>query len=122
MNPKHNNFNIPDPESSELEELDADMDYFVILSAYIDGEASVEECQQVQTWLDQDPEIKKVYCQLLSLQGGMQNLAIPSQDIAFELDTSQQVFARLDRSQNVRRIFLGTGAIVLILRFPNLLR
>ena len=111
MNSKHNNFNSPDPESSDIEELDSDLDYFVILSAYIDGEASVAECQQVQAWLDQDPEIKKVYCQLLSLQGGMQNSAIPSQDVAFELDTSQKVFARLDRSRNLRRIFLGTGAI-----------
>jgi len=125
MNSKHNNFNSPDPYFSELEELDADMDYFVILSAYIDGEASVDECQQVQTWLDQDPEIKKVYCQLLSLQGGMQNLAIPSQDVAFELNTSEQVFARLDRSRNMRRIFIGTGAIaatvvgVLVNIIPN---
>ncbi len=111
MKPEPNKFNNLDPESTELDELDPELDYFVILSAYIDGEASVAECQQVQTWLDQDPEIKKVYCQLLSLQGGMQNLAIPSQDVASELDISQQVFARLDRSRNLRRMLLGTGAI-----------
>lgn len=111
MNSEYDKFNNQDLESSELEELDAELDYFVVLSAYIDGEASVAECQMVQTWLDQDPEIKKVYCQLLSLQGEMQNLAVPSQDVAFELNTSEQVFARLDRTRNLRRVFLGTGAI-----------
>ena len=92
---------------SELEEGEADC--FEILSAYIDGEATVAERKQVQDWLDNDPEIKQTYLQLLKLQGGMQNLAVPSPIPADEL--AQKVFAQVDRRSDRRRTFVWGSAI-----------
>jgi len=95
-----------------LDEQDAEDDCFELLSAYIDGEATAAERKQVQQLLDNDPEIKKLYLQLLKLQGGMQNLAAPiAQDISSDL-LSQQVFAQVDRSRNRQKLVLWGGGLL----------
>ncbi|MEM9272797.1 MAG: zf-HC2 domain-containing protein [Cyanobacteria bacterium P01_F01_bin.143] len=95
-----------------LDRQDAEDDCFELLSAYIDGEATAPERQKVQQLLDNDPEIKKLYLQLLKLQGGMQNLAVPTtQDISADL-LSQQVFAEVDRSRNRQKIFFWGGSLL----------
>ncbi|MGK7898238.1 MAG: anti-sigma factor [Xenococcus sp. (in: cyanobacteria)] len=95
-----------------LELQDTEDDCFELLSAYIDGEASSVECQQVQQLLDSDPEIKKLYLQLLQLQGSMQNLAAPTtQDISPDL-LSQQVFDKVERVNRQRKLLLWGSSIV----------
>ena len=95
-----------------LELQDTEDDCFELLSAYIDGEASSVECQQVQQLLDNDPEIKKIYLQLLKLQGRMQNLAVPiTQDISPD-SLSQKVFAEVDRSRKRHKLVFWGGAVV----------
>ena len=95
-----------------LDGQDAEDDCFELLSAYIDGEATAPERKKVQQLLDHDPEIKKLYLQLLKLQGGMQNLAAPiEQNISADL-LSQQVFAEVDRSRNRRKIFFWGGGLL----------
>ncbi|VEP18879.1 conserved hypothetical protein [Hyella patelloides LEGE 07179] len=95
--------------SSELE--DAEFDYFELLSAYIDGEATIAERKQVQHWLDNDPEIKQTYLQLVKLQGGMQNLTAPTQEKVSAEILSEQVFNRIDRRSNQKRAIIWGSAI-----------
>lgn len=95
--------------SSELE--DAEFDYFELLSAYIDGEATIAERKQVQYWLDNDPEIKQTYIQLVKLQGGMQNLTVPTQETVSAEILSEQVFNRIDRNSNKKRAIIWGGAL-----------
>ncbi len=91
---------------------DTEGDCFELLSAYIDGEATPVERQKVQQLLDNDPEIKKIYIQLLKLQGEMHSLAVPiPQDISPEV-LSQKVFAEVERSRNQQKLFLWGGGII----------
>ena len=91
---------------------DTEDDFFELLSAYIDGEASPVECQQVQQLLDNDPEIKKIYLQLLKLQDRMQNLSVPiRENISSDL-LSQQVFAQVERSSKRKKLVLWCGGII----------
>ncbi|MBE9167554.1 zf-HC2 domain-containing protein [Pleurocapsales cyanobacterium LEGE 06147] len=86
-------------------------DCFELLSAYLDGEATPQERQQVQQWLDCDPEIKKIYLQLRRLHDDLQNLAAPITSTPAE-HVSAKVFECIDRSQRRRRTLLwGSGAI-----------
>ncbi len=95
-----------------LELQDTEDDCFELLSAYIDGEASSVECQRVQQLLDNDPEIKKIYLQLLKLQGRMQNSAVPiAQDISPD-SLSQKVFAEVERSNRQRKLLFWGGSII----------
>lgn len=90
---------------------DAEAHRFELLSAYIDGEATIEERKQVQQWLDTDPEIKKTYLQLLQLQGEMQNLTVPPQETVSADILTQQVFNSIDRTRNRKKALIWGGAI-----------
>ena len=95
--------------SSELEEVE--LDYFELLSTYIDGEATVAERNQVQEWLDNDPEIKNTYLQLLKLQGGIQSLTVPTEETISPETLSERVFERIDRTRNRKRAVVWGSAI-----------
>jgi anti-sigma factor RsiW len=98
--PQYNNL------QSDLEE----DGYFELLSAYIDGEATTAERKQVQQWLDNDPEIKQTYLQLLKLQGEMQNLTPPT--TAISADTlAEKVFNTIDRRNSRKRVAIWGSAI-----------
>ncbi len=87
-------------------------DPFELLSAYIDDEVTPTERKQVQQWLDNDPEIKKLYLQLLSLQSGMQSLSVPSPPEMSHEILSENVFASVDRTRSRKKLlFWGSGAI-----------
>lgn len=87
-------------------------DTFELLSAYIDNEVTPTERQQVQQWLDNDPEIKQLYLQLLNLQSGIQNLSVPSSSEISPETLSAKVFETVDRTRNKRKLWLwGGGAI-----------
>lgn len=89
---------------------DAEARCFELLSAYIDGEATVAERQQVQQWLDNDPQIKQTYLQLLQLQNQMQNLSVPPQETVSADILAQQVFNRIDTRDRKKAVIWG-GAI-----------
>lgn len=93
---------------SEVEEGEADC--FEILSAYIDGEATAEECKQVQNWLDNDPEIKKTYLQLLKLQEQMHSIPAPVSKISTE-QLTEQVFTKIDRRSQRKRVAIWGSAV-----------
>jgi anti-sigma factor RsiW len=93
-----------------LNQMELPTDSFELLSAYLDGELSPRERHQVQTWIDQDPQMKALYTKLLALQSQIQNLeAPPNQRTVGEI--TEQVFQSLDRRRNRRRLVLGGSAI-----------
>lgn len=88
-----------------------ELDYFELLSAYIDDELIPSERNLVEYWLDNDPEIKQIYHQLLQLQSQIQNLSIPEAEISVNR-LSEGVFQRVDRQQRLRKnLIWGAGAI-----------
>ncbi|MEL6579364.1 MAG: zf-HC2 domain-containing protein [Cyanobacteria bacterium J06621_12] len=110
MTPQFENFEHNNSEFSS-EHLDSIPDHnFELISAYIDGELSPAEKKQVQQWLDQDPQMKALYTQLLSLQGQMQNLPVPSESDSASQITAQ-VFQTLDSQRRRRRLILSGSAI-----------
>lgn len=104
--PEQGIFDLDDNEMSNPK-----LECFELLSAYLDNEVSVEERRQVQHWLDNDPEIKKLYLQLSRLNQGVQNISAPQEAISAK-QLSNQVFQSIDRSQRKRKLFIwGGGAI-----------
>ncbi len=53
-------------------------DRFELLSAYLDGEVTPEERQQVLCWLQHDTEVRRLYDRLLALRQGMRSQVCPS--------------------------------------------
>jgi anti-sigma factor RsiW len=104
--PNHN------PKSEDLLADDAvETDRFELLSAYLDGELSPRERQQVQQWLDTDPQFKQLYHRLLKLHQGMQNLAMPVTDRSTE-QLSEQVFDRISKQKKRTKLWTLTGGAI----------
>lgn len=98
------------PKNSEFDNLEPDR--FELLSAYIDGELSPTEKQQVQIWLDQEPKVKDLYTKLLGLQRQMQSSVAPANPKSIDTITAGvfQVID-IDRRRFQRRLVLGTSAV-----------
>lgn len=88
---------------------------FELLSAYLDGEVTAEQRQEVQELLSNDPEIQGLYKRLLYLRQEFNNLPTPPAECTAK-QLSEAVFARVDRTQKQRKIFLwGGGAIAAVI-------
>jgi len=83
-------------------------DRFELLSAYLDGEVTLNERKQVEEWLSSDPGFKCLYTRLLALRQGMKSMPIStiSQSAESKVD---QLLTRL-RGRFHRKIAIG-GAI-----------
>lgn len=82
-----------------------------LLSAYLDGEVTASERQQVQQWLETDAKMQCLYRRLLKLRQGLQTLPIPHRNDTPE-QTVSQVFAKIRNRQRVRTVVTsGAGAI-----------
>lgn len=110
MTSKHDGFeqNMPAVNSGEAGSLPTD--YFELLSAYIDGELSPKEKNQVQRLLDRDPKIKNLYTQLLTLQGQMQSSPAPPGDKSVA-EITAGVFQSIEHRRHRRRLLWGGSAI-----------
>ena len=97
-----------DPIADEAE---LPSDCFELLSAYIDGETTASQRQQVQTWLDRDPQVKRLYTQLLALQSQMQHSVAPPCDKSVTEITSE-VFQSVDNSHRRQRRLILTGTAI----------
>lgn len=86
-------------------------DCFELLSAYIDGETTASQRHQVQTWLDRDPQVKRLYTQLLALQNQMQHSVAPASDKSVAQITSE-VFESIDNSHRRQRRLILTGTAI----------
>ncbi len=100
-------------EYPQLNGNESQPDPFELLSAYIDNEVTPTERKQVQQWLDNDPEIKRLYLQLLNLQNGIQGLSVPSPPAVTPDKLSENVFATIDKTRNRKKLLVwgGGGAI-----------
>jgi hypothetical protein len=87
-------------------------DRFELLSAYLDGEVTADERRQVESWLDQDETVQKLYQRLLRLRQGIQTCPVPEseQSVDFMVD---QVVRRANRPSR-RLTLLGGGAIAAV--------
>jgi anti-sigma factor RsiW len=88
----------------------ADADYFELLSAYIDGEATPEERRRVNQWLDNDPEVKSLYLHLLRIRQNLQQMPVP-QSSKSTAETVEQFFWLLDQRRRRTMLKMGGGAI-----------
>lgn len=95
----------PDTDNSQS-------DPFELLSAYIDDEVTPQERELVQQWLDNDPEVKQLYRQLLNLQSGIQNLSVPSPPGMSPEILSGKVFATIDRTRNRKKLLFWGGSAI----------
>lgn len=97
-----------DDERSEddFPELD---DRFELLSAYLDGEATVEERQQVEAWLATDAEARLIYERMSNLNDEFQSLPMPAPSTCAKA-IAQGVFDRLDAQRQRRNVRWG-GAV-----------
>ena len=114
MTSKFDSFEHDKFAENPREEKELPTDCFELLSAYIDGELSPTERNQVQCWLDQDPKIKNLYTQLLALQGNMQlSIAPPTSKSVAEITTG--VFQSIDRRRQRRLVLTGSAIAAAIL-------
>lgn len=96
---------------------------FELLSAYIDGEVTPQERQQVQAWLDSDPKFKQAYFNLLRLQQDFVRVPVPTPSISAE-QLAQRVHQKLEKENRFHRLWLWGGFVataVLVGALSNLL-
>jgi anti-sigma factor RsiW len=82
---------------------------FELLSAYLDGEATVSERKQVDAWLANDPAFQKQYRQMQQMQQAFPAISVPSSQSAEKLAAG--VFEKLDRHRNRKLAWIGGSAI-----------
>jgi anti-sigma factor RsiW len=82
---------------------------FELLSAYLDGEVTVSERQQVKNLLATDPVFQNQYRQMQQMHQGFNRISVPSSQSAEALATG--VFAKLDQHRNRKLAWIGGGAI-----------
>lgn len=87
-------------------------DRFELLSAYLDGEVTAAERRQVEDWLANDPEIKRLYARLLKLRQGLRTMPVPQEEQPVER-TVEQVFARLNRRSKMAVVWGGAAIAAL---------
>lgn len=84
---------------------------FELLSAYLDGEVTAEQRQEVQELLSNDPEIQCLYRRLLYLRQEINNLPIPKSEYSAQ-ELSEAVFAKVDKQNKQRKIWLWSGGAI----------
>ena len=102
----------------EFEQCDADSNNpsnqehgrYQLLSAYLDGEVTVDERRQVQEWLDSDVTFQQQYRKLQQLKQSIPRIPIPQGEISPE-ELSMRVFAKIDH-QRIRRLVLCSSLLL----------
>jgi anti-sigma factor RsiW len=83
---------------------------FELLSAYLDGEVTASERQQVEAWLASDSTFQQQYRQMQQLHQAIPSITVPIGQSARTL--ANDVFAKIDRRRNRRLAWFGGGALV----------
>jgi anti-sigma factor RsiW len=83
---------------------------FELLSAYLDGEVSLDERKQVEAWLASDAQFQHTYQQMLALQGSLRSMPAVAPSMPTE-ELVAQVMQRLDRKPKLWA-WGGLGAAV----------
>jgi Putative zinc-finger len=87
-------------------------DRFELLSAYLDGEVTAAERQQVEEWLATDVTVQQLHSRLLKLRQGFRSLPTPQLSQPVDV-TVEKVFARLDRRPKLSLVWGGTAIAAL---------
>jgi anti-sigma factor RsiW len=82
---------------------------FELLSAYLDGEVTASERQQVEGWLANDAAFQHQYRQLNQMHQAFPQMPVPSIQSAETLAAG--VFGKIDRRRHRKLTWLGGGAI-----------
>lgn len=90
---------------------DHDKCTFELLSAYLDGEVTAQQRQEIQELLSNDPEIQELYRRLLYLRQEINNLPVPSPSYSVQ-DLTEGVFAKIDQEKKQRQIWLWGGTAI----------
>lgn len=85
-----------------------------LLSAYIDGEVTLKEKQEVEEWLSWDPQAQKTYQSLQKLRFGLRDISPPTTTYETEALTDQ-VITQSHRKTLKQSLVWGGGAVVAIL-------
>lgn len=88
-------------------------DRFELLSAYLDGEVSAAERQQVESWLTTDPVVQRLYGRLVNLRQSLQAMPVPLAQQSSPEHTATQVFTRL-HNRNRRTVAWGGTAVAAV--------
>ena len=99
------------PSPSYLPASDEHWKRFELLSAYLDGELNLAERQQVQQWLDTEPQFKEIYLSLLRLEREIEQLPIAASALSAN-QISQQVFEHIAEENRRYRWLLGAGLLL----------
>ncbi|WP_448524818.1 anti-sigma factor family protein [Parathermosynechococcus lividus] len=93
-----------------MDELDhCKRDHFELLSAYLDGEVTAGERQQVEAWLASDPKAQRLYQRLLTLKAQMQQLPVPVSPCPTDY-LAARVIAKAQRRPRAVWVWGGVGA------------
>jgi hypothetical protein len=84
-------------------------DQFELLSAYLDGEVTPTERQQVEAWLATDPDCQRLYQRLRKLQFGFNQAPCPLKVSAETL--ANQVIHKANHRPRTLLAWTGAGAI-----------
>ncbi|MBD2105001.1 anti-sigma factor [Leptolyngbya sp. FACHB-261] len=95
--------------SVKQEHNELNRDRFELLSAYLDGEVTAQERQQVEHWLLEDLQTQRLHQRLLSLRTGIQAMPTEASPVSTQV-RAQQVFNRLDRRGQRRNVVWGSVA------------
>ncbi len=87
-------------------------DRFEMLSAYLDGELSPDQRKQVESWLDTDSSVKRLYTQLLRMRDAIKAIPVPEFESSTSEELAKQVFARVDRQPRVLVLWGAVGAAI----------
>lgn len=82
---------------------------FELLSAYLDGEVTASERQQVEAWLATDRAFQQQYRQMQNIHVAFPLMTVPSSQSAEAL--AEGVFGKIDRNRNRKFFWIGGGAI-----------
>jgi anti-sigma factor RsiW len=82
---------------------------FELLSAYLDGEVTASERQQVESLLASDSAFQHQYRQMQKIHQAIPSISIPIGQSARSL--ANDVFTKIDRRRNRRVALFGGGAI-----------
>ncbi|NJN74958.1 MAG: hypothetical protein HC796_00170 [Synechococcaceae cyanobacterium RL_1_2] len=77
-----------------------DLDRWELLNAYLDGELTTVEEQQIEQWLQEDPTYRHLYQHLIALSEGCHRLPEPPPSASYG-ELYQGVFAEIDKQESI---------------------
>ena len=99
------------PETSNNQFDNNPKGHFELLSAYLDGEVTAAERQQVDYWLANDPKVQRLYRRILQLHHGINSLPVPKVAQPSPELLSRRVVRRVQKRRLRKIVVLGGGAI-----------